>query len=81
MGLNEAGRQTAMMMYTIYDQPQIWPRYRVRAHIITAGGPVTGDALGMGASLGLARLTVPPAANVRLPRSPSDPPEIVEVWL
>lgn len=68
-------------MYTIYHQPECWPSYRVRAFIVQPGGSAPSDVLGMAVTLKLARLCIPPSADVMQPRSPGDAPEIVETWL
>lgn len=72
-----------MRSYTVYLNPSDLERgYAVREWLIRSDSLEAGPVIGQGLqSLEQARLVVPPWADCHFPRSPSDDPTIVEVWM
>ncbi len=69
-------------LFTVYHSPRDFPgEYAVRRFSIEGNEAKPGVLVALGPTLESVRRMIPAYANHRLPRSPQDEPQIVEVWL
>jgi hypothetical protein len=70
-----------LICYTIYDSPSDYPGVHVvRKWVADPAGPQDGGVHAVTGTLAEARRSIPNGYAV-MPRDPSDPPSIVEMWL